>query len=1496
MNQPFVLSNRQHGCYFCAIKSREIMAKRITDEDLRLNLIVNGDKARKELLETEKRIASLQAEVNRAEAYVNLARNRWDEGSSRAYLEATATLKKYNEALKQAKDKFKELQLAVPLTSKTIVELKRQIVVTRTALERAVPGTENWNRLNSELQTVKARLSELRNVSTETRSSIERVMSGLNSGIGSLMAGTKTISSFLGRFEGARDAFLAYDEAMTDAMKTTGLTKDEITELSEELKKVDTKTAQNELLGLVRAGGKLGISGQEDLLGFAKAANQINVALSEDLGGDAEAAITEVGKMVDVFNLKDEFGIEKAMLKAGSAINELGAASTANEGYIVNFSGRLAGIAPNAKISIDKVMGLAATLDSLHQQAETSSTAIGQTITKMFEKTETFANIAGMSLKDFSDLLNNDVNEAFIRVLEGMNKGGEGGMKAITEAMGNMGLNGSRAIQVLGSLSKQTETLRQQQLIAAEAFNEGTSITNEYELKNNSLTATLEKQKKALMETTVEIGEKMNPLMSESVGLTNMGLKAVSALIDPMVKYRYQMAEIAAAIFLYNQRAKLKLAYDKLLAFWSKENRDALLKQALSLKGASVGTAALSLAQNLLVGNTKAATIAFKRLGLAIKANPFGLILSVITAVVVGITTFVRRSKEATKEMTEMRKAAADTASEINREKDAVNRLKDAVTSATIGSKERAAAIKQINDQYGSYLPHLLDEKASNDEVAAALGIVNAKLTEQIRLKGMLNAKSKLDEGLQDSTVKAAENIRSAYNKTHKGAKMSDDDYRQVLEAIVAFRDTMISETSSNTDKANAAAALKRSPILRDFHPKDLAKQLSPVSSGIDQYISDEKTLEALYGVNKQKKSVLATSVTSTDTTVDGGNVTATPDNKSGKQQWSLSNDEAFLKAKAELTKQYNEKEIASQGEYDERLYQLEVATLTARLAAHKEKGADRAKIENDLQEKIKKHSEDALKQQQENEKKAAELTKEGAAIITEVETDKTKAAMDGEEVRYQAELKKFKETQVLYENQAAVLEAIEKKHQNKLLKIKEDASNRELAKLEADHNYKKQAILRAYSEDEVMASGQKRSHSVKLSKSARSKDEALVAEDLNYLSALSKELEKIISEGTSDGIKLPQEELDKYKLKLEQTKTKINELIVAQDKSRASLFRGEGGSLFGVTQDQWNQLFANIRTCKVSAEDVINALTGIGGAAQEGYKIANKVIAKTNAEEEKDLKQFQKDNEKKKKVFKSRLDAGLMSQEQYNARVEEMEAEEEAKREEMERKQATRSKRMALAQAIIDTSLAVMKTYVQWGGWPQGFAPALIMAGIGAAQAAMIASTPTGYEEGGFVNTRRAQDGKAFKARLSPDKRGFVSSPTILVGENGGEYVIPAEGLNNPTLLPFVATMEEARKAGTLKSLNFEAVYPVGAAIGRESGGFTSNVSSGAVASTGSATSAGASTSSATDERLLEAIELLNKRLSVPIKADVSMLGKNGIIEQTEKYNRAKRRGTYGK
>lgn len=609
------------------------------------------------------------------------------------------------------------------------------------------------------------------------------------------------------------------------------------------------------------------------------------------------------------------------------------------------------------------------------------------------------------------------------------------------------------------------------------------------------------------------------------------------------------------------------------------------------------------------------------------------------------------------------------------------------------------------------------------------------------------------------------------------------------------------------------------------------------------------------------------------------------------KALWSLSNDEAFLTAKAELTRRYNEKEISSQEEYNERLYQLEVATLTARLAARKDSGAARSKIEGDLQEKIKKHSDDALKRQQENEKKAGELAKEGAAVIAAAETDKTKAALAAEGTRYAAELKKFKDTKVLYENQAAVLEAIEKKHQNNLMKIKQEAFDRSISLAESEYKKKRAAVTAEYSGQFV----KEKPYSAEAATLTKERDIALMDLDLKHLQDLKIELEKLVDEKNPLGIELSPEDLTKYNLKLEETKAKIDELTIKKAKSDGGMFSGTGkGSLFGVSQDQWNEFFANLKTGKDKAESLSIALNAVGGFAQEGFQLASKAIELTNAKENKAFNEYKKNNEKKKKDLKSRYDAGLVSQEQYNARVEEMEAEEEAKREEMEIKQAKRTKALNLVQSIINTALSVTKTLAQWG-WPAGAAPAAIVAAFGAAQTALIAAQPIGAEEGGFVNTRRAQDGKAFKARLSPDKRGFVSSPTVLVGENGGEYVIPADGLSNPTLLPFVATMEEARKAGTLKSLNFEAVYPVGAAIGRESGGVT-GTSTSPVTGIGSGAGAVVSTRSATDERLLEAIELLNKRLSVPIKADVSMLGKNGIIEQTEKYNRAKRRGTYGR
>lgn len=281
-------------------------------------------------------------------------------------------------------------------------------------------------------------------------------------------------------------------DSFADVQKTTGLTEEEVKKLNKELSNYDTRTARNELLALARDAGKLGITGKRDIEEFVKAADKINVALGEDLGQDA---IKQIGKLVNVFQLKEEFGLEQSMIKVASAINDLGMSSEANEGFLVNFLNRMGGIAPLANISIDQTLALGATLDALGQTAEVSSTALSQLFVKMAKDAETYARIAGVSTDEFKKKMNENALEAFLMVLEAAGNT-EGGIIKLTETLGDLGIEGGRATGVFGALAKNTDMLKKQMDIANAGFEKGNSVIDEFNTKNENLAAKLEKLQK----------------------------------------------------------------------------------------------------------------------------------------------------------------------------------------------------------------------------------------------------------------------------------------------------------------------------------------------------------------------------------------------------------------------------------------------------------------------------------------------------------------------------------------------------------------------------------------------------------------------------------------------------------------------------------------------------------------------------------------------------------------------------------------------------------------------------------------------------------------------------------------------------------------------------------------------------------------------------------------------------------------------------------------
>ena len=79
-------------------------------EDLRLNIIVNGDAGRKEILDTEKAISKLKSEIK------SLKKTEGDHSKE---------ISETNKRRTEAKSKYAELQRQMNLDQKTMAELKK---------------------------------------------------------------------------------------------------------------------------------------------------------------------------------------------------------------------------------------------------------------------------------------------------------------------------------------------------------------------------------------------------------------------------------------------------------------------------------------------------------------------------------------------------------------------------------------------------------------------------------------------------------------------------------------------------------------------------------------------------------------------------------------------------------------------------------------------------------------------------------------------------------------------------------------------------------------------------------------------------------------------------------------------------------------------------------------------------------------------------------------------------------------------------------------------------------------------------------------------------------------------------------------------------------------------------------------------------------------------------------------------------------------------------
>lgn len=99
--------------------------------------------------------------------------------------------------------------------------------------------------------------------------------------------------------------------------------------------------------------------------------------------------------------------------------------------------------------------------------------------------------------------------------------------------------------------------------------------------------------------------------------------------------------------------------------------------------------------------------------------------------------------------------------------------------------------------------------------------------------------------------------------------------------------------------------------------------------------------------------------------------------------------------------------------------------------------------------------------------------------------------------------------------------------------------------------------------------------------------------------------------------------------------------------------------------------------------------------------------------------------------------------------------------------------------------------------------------------------SRVVGLASGGYMPVTRAQDGANYMASYDPGRRGFVTQPTVLVGEAGPEFVVSNAGINNPTIRPLIEFIDASQRAGNIRTVDLNQIMRSRMA-GFASGGFT--------------------------------------------------------------------------
>ena len=663
-------------------------------------------------------------------------------------------MQQYDKEIDSTNVDIKETKRQMQLVNNTMSNLKtssiRDLEYSIKALNQQMQGmqrgTEQFKQMELKAKQLKAELQAVRAEGVAQESWIKRSADWFNRMQGLALGAVAAISGITFTVKKCVEEYAKMDDEMTNVRKYTGQAAEEVERMNEDFKKMDTRTPRQKLNQLAEDAGRLGITSTAAVEEFVDGADKINVALGDDLG---DKAVSQIGKLAQMFGEDKTKGLRGAMLATGSAVNELAQNSSASAGYLVDFTARVAGVGKQAGFTQAQIMGLASVLDQNMQQDETAATAVQNLLAKMFQDSAKFAQIAGLNVKEFAKTLKEDANGALLQFLAAMRA--KGGFADLAPMFEEMKMDGSRATGVLTVLADKLDDIKTAQDLASEAYSEGTSVLNEFETQNENVKAQLDKASKKFLDLSIELGQKLYPAARYCISAASLGVRALSTLVDFVKDYWRILIVLTAAIVTYTAVSKAKLIADKAQMAWL---NIMILREKAHLVLVGLKTSALktmAIVQMALTREIKLTTAAQMLWNKVLLANPITAVIAVVAGLTAAIVTLSKETSTAEQAQRDYNDAVTDANKQTAEEEASIMRLVSAIQSNTTAESDRKAALEELNGKLmREHLGNITEEAVRTGQATRQIQSYIDMMKKKIVIDG-------LQKKLAESIAKQAE-------------------------------------------------------------------------------------------------------------------------------------------------------------------------------------------------------------------------------------------------------------------------------------------------------------------------------------------------------------------------------------------------------------------------------------------------------------------------------------------------------------------------------------------------------------------------------------------------------------------------------------------------------------------------------------------------------------------------------------------------------------------